>query len=315
VARARKWIFLALQIALAALFVWLAWREIAPRLSDVGPAWSLIDIRIAPLAGSGLFVILAYLVLIETWRRVITAWGSGLPFGPAARIWFVSNLGRYVPGKVWTIAAMGTLSQRAGVSPAVAVASALYINAINILAGIAVCLLAAPGRTPIPPVVAVILGVLTVVFVLTPRALTTVVKWIAARMGRDYDLPPLAYTTIALTFASCAIAWVFYGIAFQLLAAGTIGDPSGATSGYVALYTSSYLLGFIAFFAPGGAGVRESAMIAQAGQYALMPAPSMLLLAAISRIWLTLFELLPGLVLLVVTPKPSMTPSNETRTH
>lgn len=314
-ARTRKSLFLALQIAFAIAFVLLAWRKLAPQRDQLGDSWASISFHPLPLLGSGVFVIIAYVVLIETWRRVITAWGGHIAYGAAARIWFISNLGRYVPGKVWAIAAMGSLSQRAGVSPAVAVASSLYINAINILAGIAVCLLAAPGKTPIPTPAAIVLGLLTIVFVMTPRALTSAVKWAAAKMGRDYDLPPLGYSTIALTFLSCAIAWMSYGIAFQLLAAGTIGDPSGATLGYIALYASSYLFGFLAFFAPGGAGVREAAMITQAGQYALMPAPSMLLLAGISRIWLTLFELLPGLILLVVSPKPSMSPSNETRTN
>jgi hypothetical protein len=120
---------------------------------------------------------------------------------------------------------------------------------------------------------------------------------------------------VATTFAMCTFAWVCYGVAFQFLAAGTIGFAAGATSSYIALFTGSYLIGYLTFFAPGGAVVRELAMITQADQLALMSAPDAALLAVISRIWLTVFELLPGLILLVLSPKPSMSPSNETRTH
>jgi glycosyltransferase 2 family protein len=310
--RARKGAFLALQVALAALFAWLAWRKLSPEFDKLGGTWSSIDLDVLPLAASAVFVIVAYLILIETWRLVIAAWGGSIPYGTAARIWFLSNLGRYLPGKVWSIAAMGVLSERAGVSPAVAVTSSLYINAINLLAGFVVCLFAAPDVLPFSPAWTIALGVATVVFVFTPRALTGSIRWAAAKMGKDFALVPLDFRTVALTFGSCAVAWVCYGIAFQFIAAGTIGDPSGATLRYIALYTSSYLAGYVALFAPGGVGVREFVMIAQADRYGLMPTSSVALLAVISRIWITLFELLPGLLLLVVSPK---SPSNETRTH
>jgi uncharacterized membrane protein YbhN (UPF0104 family) len=313
VARARKPLLLGAQIALAGLFAWLAWRKLAPEFDKLSGIQ--IDINVPLLAFSGLFVALAYAVLIGTWRSVITAWGGSLPLGTAARIWFVSNLGRYVPGKVWAIAAMGALSQRAGVSATVAVTSSVYINAINVVAGFAICLLAAPDVFPVPRSIAIAVGVLAILFVLTPRALTAGVRWAAARMGRDFAIEPLPYATVALTFIGCAVGWICYGIAFQLLAGGTIGDASGATPSFIALYTSSYLVGFLAPFAPGGVGVRELVMISQADRYALMPTSSVALLAVISRIWITLFELLPGLVLLVMSQKQSMPSSNETRTH
>jgi hypothetical protein len=313
-APARKALFLALQVALGAAVAWLAWRALAPEISGLRGAWGGLRVRALPLVGSAVLVLTAYVILIETWRRVVSAWGSAIPFGSASRIWFISNLGKYVPGKVWAIAAMGVMAQRAGVAPAVAVGSSLYINAIHVLSGFALCLMLAPGSLPIPPVAAIALGIACLAVVLTPSVLSTSLAWAARRIGRDITLPPLRYATVATTFAMCTVAWVCYGVAFKLLAAGTIGDAAGATSSYIALFTGSYLIGYLAFFAPGGAIVRESAMVAQAHRLALMSAPDAALLAVISRVWLTVFELLPGLILLVLSPKPSMSPSNETRT-
>jgi hypothetical protein len=42
---------------------------------------------------------------------------TSCPFWGRGAIWSVSNLGRYVPGKLWSIGAMGLMAQRAGVSP------------------------------------------------------------------------------------------------------------------------------------------------------------------------------------------------------
>jgi hypothetical protein len=310
----RKPVFLAAQLALAAIVLWLAWRALEPDLGSLGAAWTNVELRALPLAISGLLVLMSYAVLILTWCLVVAAWGSRISPGTAARIWFVSNLGRYIPGKVWAIAAMGTMAQRAGVSPAAAVGSSLYINAINVLAGFAVCLLVAPTATPAPPVIAVPFGIAAAALVLVPRALPAVVQWVAKRLGRDVVLAPLRYSTIAVTFVACVAAWMLYGVAFQFLSIGTIGDPSGATLDYIAVFTGSYLIGFLAFFAPGGAVVREATMITQAKQLALMPAADIALLAVISRVWLTLFELLPGLLFLLLSPTPTTSSPDEART-
>jgi hypothetical protein len=129
---------------------------------------------------------------------------------------------------------------------------------------------------------------------------------VGKRAGRELALSPLSYRAIALTFGSCALAWMLYGIAFQVLAVATIGNTSGETLQYIAFYTSSYLVGYLVFFAAGGIGFREGAMIAQSGQYELgLTVPEIALLAVLSRVWLTVFELLPGLILLALPLKPS----------
>src|SRR5688572_25618850 len=60
------------------------------------------------------------------WRRITIALGNQ-PFAlrPAMRVYFVSGLGRYIPGKLWQIASMAVLAQRAGVSAVAATAASL----------------------------------------------------------------------------------------------------------------------------------------------------------------------------------------------
>ena len=120
-ATARRSAFIAAQWLLAGAIVWYAiaslrgqWAGAADRLRSIHPDWSWIGL-------ATIIVLLTYVLLIETWRRVIVASGETLAFGDAARIWFVSNLGKYVTGKVWQIAAMGAMAQRSGVSATAAV--------------------------------------------------------------------------------------------------------------------------------------------------------------------------------------------------
>ena len=79
-----------------------------------------------------------YAMLIAAWRAMLVSWGQRLDPWTAARIWIVSNLGKYIPGKVWALAGMTVMSQRAGVAPWAAAASAVVLQAVGIGTGAAV---------------------------------------------------------------------------------------------------------------------------------------------------------------------------------
>src|ERR1051325_6696290 len=85
---------------------------------------------------------------IESWRRILAGWHQRLPFAGAARTWSLANLGRYVPGKVWSVAGLVVLAQRAGVQPGPAAASAFVIQAVSLGSGVAGAAAAAPSAPP-----------------------------------------------------------------------------------------------------------------------------------------------------------------------
>ena len=105
----------------------------------VTPAW---------IGASALTVFATYLMQIESWRRILRGWHQRLPFAAAARTWSLANLGRYVPGKVWSVAGLVVLAQRAGVQPGPAAASAFAIQAVSLGSGVAVVAAAAPHSAP-----------------------------------------------------------------------------------------------------------------------------------------------------------------------
>src|SRR5438067_12491429 len=67
---------------------------------------------------ASLFLLLAfYLTQCFLWRHITTNLGTMKPsLRSAFRIYFISSLGRYIPGKLWQIAGMAMLAQQAGVS-------------------------------------------------------------------------------------------------------------------------------------------------------------------------------------------------------
>lgn len=254
------------------------------------------------LMGASVAVVLAsYVVLIWTWQRMVVAWGEHLGFATGARIWFISNLGRYVPGKVWQIGAMGVMAQRAGVSPAAAVGSSLVISILNILAGGAVAFATGAGDFGAPGWVLPATIIAALATAATPWLLPVATRAAGRLLKREIKTPHLPASAIWIAALGCAVAWLLYGAAFHLMQIAILGPSTGDVVRSTAAFTASYILGFVAFFSPGGAGIRESAMYKLLVGFGIVSAGGQAwLIVVASRIWLTIIEVLPGLVLLAI---------------
>ena len=309
VTRSPWWI--AAQIAIAALVVWFAWRALAPDWPAVTDAFRTVSFRPGPLALSCIGVLASYAVLIETWRRVVASWGSHLTPGTAARIWFISNLGRYLPGKVWQITAMGAMAHEAGVSPAAAVGSSLLIAVVNIVAGCAVVLFTVPDALPLGRMGASVLGAALVGTAFAPRFVPSLATWVGSKFGRAVSWPVMPHSTIVIAYTGCVIAWLLYGFAFHELSVATLGSAGGAPRYSIAVFVASYMAGYLFLPAPGGIGIREVALGKLLAQFSMATVAAAALLVVVSRVWLTILELVPGLVLLAFGSKRPSTP--ETR--
>jgi len=284
-------------LALAA--VALATREIASQWVDfrrsgarLAPRWELVAL-------SSLIVVTAYAVLVETWRRTVRAWDSDLPWIAAARIWFVSNLGRYLPGKVWQIGAMGLMAQRQGVSVVAATGSALVINVVNVLSGFGLVMVTAAELVDSPLTTAAFTALLGIGILLAPKLVPLTGRVASRVLRRRVEIPALPGRAIWTATAGCLAAWILYGVAFQVFVRAVLGSAPGPTSAYVAAFTGSYLAGYIVLFAPGGLGVREGSLIVALGRLGLAQAGAAGVISLTSRLWLTALELIPGLLFLL----------------
>ncbi len=272
----------------------------------------LSDLRAHPLeshpnwgaiALSGVVFLLAHAVLVATWRAVLGCWHEHLPFWSAARVWSVSNLGRYLPGSVWQIGVMAAMARQLSVSPIAASGSALLGTLVNIVAGFVVALVS--GRAlllrHVPPgmqgLVIATVAAAVVALLLMPFIVPRLAPIVGRLLGR-----PLAATlparAIIFSLVGNTIAWLAYGAAFQLFVRGVLGTEAGGYTSYLAAYTSSYLIGYIFIFAPAGLGVRELAML-EFLQLAGLATPSQAALVTLtSRLWLTLIEVTPAILFL-----------------
>ncbi len=253
----RPWVWVVQGVLLAAvgLFVWRS-------LSQNWAAFRAIDLdlrlRPGPLAMSVLTVAATYALLIEAWRRVLAGWGIRLGYGRGARIWVLSNLGRYLPGKLWSVAGLAVLARRAGIPGWSAAAAAVAMQALAVGPGALVAGIWAPGVAAPVVLGAVAVGALAAFAGLTWPPVT---GWVERRLGAAVQLRPVPVATAAWAALAALASWLGYGLAFWFLAVGMLPAAAMPLGSAVGAFAGGYIVGLLALFAPGGVGVREVVLV------------------------------------------------------
>lgn len=241
--------------------------------------------------------LVAYALLVEGWRRLIAGAGERLGWLDASVIWLAGNLGKYVPGKVWSIVAMSGMAAERGVSPAVAAGSSVVMQVVTIAAGAAV-VVASGGAIPGGPAAAAILVVAIIAALLALPAVIPRLLKLAGKRAENAKLPPTG--TLWFTIVVACAAWVLLSLGFMLFVRAILPESDGNVLAYMSAYTASYIAGFLAPFAPGGIGVREPALVIAMTRLELASTADAAVIAVASRLWLTVVELVPGLIALWV---------------
>ena len=297
----RRSAFLAAQWAAVALLLFYVGRKFASRWEEFRAEPLTADLQWGSIAASCVVVLATYAMLVQVWRVLMAGAGSRLGFWRAAEIWSISNLWRYVPGKVWSIGAMSVMAHRAQV-PAEAAASASILGVVlNIMTGLALSLLLAwrwlgefAGGAQFVAVLMLVVGILSL-FAL-PYVLPRISAIAARALARDVALLPPPRWAVGLAVAGNMLSWALYGLAFAWFTRGVLGVSAGATWQYVAVFTASYVIGYVILIAPGGLGPREVAMYQLLTSMSLATPKEAALLTVASRVWLTVLEILPGLI-------------------
>lgn len=249
------------QAGLAAVLVLFVGRSVVANWSEF-PRDITLNLRWGRIAIAFGTVWVTYGMLIAAWRHVLLGWGQVLPYLTAARIWCLSNLGRYLPGKIWSIAGLAVLARNAGIEGPAAAAAAVAMQALAVGTGAAVVALGAPGAaSPLGLAVAIIITLLLVVLLVWKRA----VRLVAAVVSPAFTLQPLPPWAVLLAAAATFASWVTYGVAFWLLGEGLVPQGMPGLGTTVGIFAAGYVVGLIALFAPGGVGVRELVHVALLG--------------------------------------------------
>ena len=284
-ARARsRWRTVAVLAVVAGFFV----ATLAARWNDViSLKW-----RLEP----GLFAV-ATVLLALSYGLVAGLWGlalhraAGTRRVAGARIWFLSNLARYVPGNVWSYVGAVELARREGVARRTTLAVMALTQALSVgvalLVGLPV-LLAERARLGRPALLgALVVAAGAVLAAVFRRQLLGLAR--RRLPGLDpADLTPSA-ATVAWLVVGYGAYWAVTGLAFAALVASLYPLAPGDVPQVMAAYAAAYAAGFLALLTPAGLGVREGVLVVALAP--VLPAGPALVVALVSRLWMMLVEL------------------------
>lgn len=227
------------------------------------------------------------------WTRLHRATGGAAAVGEGTVAWLGSNLGRYVPGKVWQLAGLAAWVRSRGDSAAVALSSSLALQAVTLLTGGAfgLALAGAPalgvaGDAAKLAALALALGLLA-----HPRVIRGI-AWLGGRLIGE-DVPPRSPCGGALVRAAVAlcIVWGLHGVGFWALLRGLLGLAAPGLGVAAGTFAASYVAGYLVLVAPGGLVVREGAMAGLLVALGGLPWGGAVAVAAAARAWSVVAEL------------------------
>lgn len=227
------------------------WAQVQPELARANPL-----VLLAALVA----VVVALQLAMMSWRVLLAGLGSPLTGAAARRIFFVGQLGKYLPGSVWPVLVQMDMGRRHGV-PASRMAVSFFVSlGLSVLTGtvLGAPVLVLAGENLIwlrwPAVAVAVVGA---VVLLWPPALNRLLV-----MGlRVLRRPPLERHLTGATVARATLlmvgTWGFFGLALWFLAVDLGADPRAALPVSVSGYALAYTAGLLFILAPAGVGVRD----------------------------------------------------------
>lgn len=230
------------------------WSQIVDRLGDQNPLVLLGSLALA-LAGVWMS--------FELWRATLAALGSPVARRPAARLFFVAQLGKYLPGSVWPVVVQMRMGREAGIPRQRMALAFLLTLGLSVLVGLLVGLAALPAllRAEGRGVLFGLVALPVLLALLVPAVLNTLLERGLRLLRRPGLEAPLSGPDIARAVLWTLAFWAVYGGHAWLLAVGMGADPVAAVPVAIGGFAIAFSLGPLLVVLPAGAGVREAVLV------------------------------------------------------
>ncbi|MBN2586197.1 MAG: hypothetical protein JXA64_04510 [Candidatus Fermentibacteraceae bacterium] len=258
-----KWLTRLVLAILVALAVWVILDQGENWLSQIStfswqPDWII-------LAGSVMLLGLSYYYIPLGWIILSMKAGSLAERKELRSAWFMSQLGRYIPGKVWLFAGRAAFLKSRGMTgyraTSIPFLELLFTAAGAGLAALPAIVLARGAAFSNPALKGALVAAGTSILLIP--LLRPFQKWLyRLRHGQvpaELPLPDFKGSLLLLLFFACL--WWVRGLTLYLWITG-FGMSGIDLSICFAAAPLSWLAGYIVFLVPGGIGIREAVVTA-----------------------------------------------------
>lgn len=282
--KALKITFGVLVVVFLAWYFWKNWDEFSEKIMNVN-----IGIFIVSM----LFYFVYKITLASLWHYITKINGCSIKYEKAVTSYLYSILGKYIPGKVFMLAARLTYYKEED-APLSKVTVCFFIENVCTLLGAAMLFIVSLFFFPnelLENYKWLTLLLIAAFFVcIHPKIINFVLRLIGKIFKKNLEIP-MKYSQMLKVVLLFIGNWLIVGFGFFILTKSIYPAVEWSQLLYCAgIWGVSAIMGILAIFAPSGLGVREGIIVA--GLMLIMPQSDAMVISVVSRLWQTIPELL-----------------------
>jgi glycosyltransferase 2 family protein len=215
-----------------------------------------------------LFIILTaapiYLVNGLSWHLIVRSIGGKVSFWENFKIWMYSNLGRFIPGGVWQYPMRVVLLAEKKENKALATTAVVLEALFNLIVGaiISIGSLLFFNFKIQQNILLLILGLLIcflgILFIFSSKKLSTICLSIIAKLlNKEIKAVIIDIKFIPIILLTFTLQFILGGALLFFLTNGFVSLNLLRMFEFIGIYASSWLIGYVTIFAPGGLGIQE----------------------------------------------------------
>lgn len=222
------------------------------------------------------------------WKFLLSSLNANISFVKAMKIWFISNAGRYLPGKVWQIAGIVYLGSKENIEKKTLLQSIIYSQVVANFQGIIFAVILFGGKINIP-IWVIIPILLSSILIMIPKILNYILNTTILKIMKKTPLTTsISVKNMSIYFILQLINWFLMGFAFYIFINAFQIVSLFQNAQIIIFLPACWTIGLLALFAPGGIGVREGILTTLLSTITANPLG--IIIPWVYRIIITIFE-------------------------
>lgn len=253
---------------------------------------TILGILVPYVIFSAVLAIVGMVCNVMAFNAVLDALGTRIRPLEACRCYLVGQIGKYLPGSVWSFVLQMELAKRAGVPRVNGFTATIVTLGLSTASALAIGLIGLPYLFAVGGIAPwLILGLLPVAAICaTPPVLTRLVNLLLKLMRRRSLPQPLGWAHVGRAIGWTSLAWVCFGTHLWFLATSGVDTGFGGWVQSIGVFALAMTAGSLALVAPSGIGIREAIIVAALAPF--VPTGVALGLALASRLVFTVADLI-----------------------
>lgn len=263
------------------------WDDLADQLARMSWPWVVASAALAVPAVAG---------SAWAWRALLVGFGGVLPVRTAAGVFFAGQLGKYVPGGVWTVVAHAEVGRVHGADRMATASASVASMLVTLGTGVPAAAVVLPftGAGAAGRYWWLALAVVACAVGVQPRVIDWGMRTLARLTRREVRVTRLSRRALAISIGWSVVVWVLYGLHLYCLGRAVGAGGADLLARSIGGFALAWCVGFVVVVAPAGLGVREAALVVALGP--AVPPGAALAMAVVSRVVLSVVDVIWGSV-------------------